>query len=37
MLRALARRGSASLLGTDSLEDDEVELWLEIPRSGISV
>jgi hypothetical protein len=25
--------GSASLLGTDSLEDDEVELWLEIPRS----
>jgi hypothetical protein len=28
--------GSASLLGTDSLEDDEVELWLEIPRSGIA-
>jgi len=28
--------GSASMLGTDSLEDDEVELWLEIPRSGIS-
>jgi len=28
--------GSASLLGTDSLEDDEVELWLEIPRIGIS-
>lgn len=26
--------GSASLLGTDSLEDDEVELWLEIPRSA---
>jgi hypothetical protein len=26
--------GSASLLGTDSLEDDEVELWLEIPRTG---
>jgi len=25
--------GSASLLGHDSLEDDEVELWLEIPRS----
>jgi hypothetical protein len=25
--------GSASLLGTDSLEDDEVELWLEIPRT----
>ncbi len=24
--------GSASLLGHDSLEDDEVELWLEIPR-----
>jgi hypothetical protein len=23
--------GSASLLG-DSLDDDEVELWLEIPR-----
>jgi hypothetical protein len=27
--------GSASLLG-DSLDDDEVELWLEIPRAGIS-
>jgi hypothetical protein len=26
--------GSASLLGTDSLEDDEVELWLEIPRKA---
>ncbi|HWM35376.1 MAG TPA: hypothetical protein VNR36_14205 [Pseudolysinimonas sp.] len=26
--------GSASLLGMDSLEDDEVELWLEIPRSA---
>lgn len=26
--------GSASLLGHDSLEDDEVELWLEIPRSA---
>ena len=26
--------GSASLLGTDSLEDDEVELWLEIPREA---
>ena len=25
--------GSASLLGTDSLEDDEVALWLEIPRT----
>ncbi|MFC5503435.1 hypothetical protein ACFPJ4_14395 [Lysinimonas soli] len=25
--------GSASLLGRDSLEDDEVELWLEIPRT----
>jgi hypothetical protein len=24
--------GSASLLGHDSLEDEEVELWLEIPR-----
>jgi hypothetical protein len=24
--------GSASLLAQDSLEDDEVELWLEIPR-----
>lgn len=24
--------GSASLLGHDSLEDDSVELWLEIPR-----
>lgn len=28
--------GQASLLGHDSLEDDEVELWLEIPRVGIS-
>lgn len=27
--------GSASLLGAD-LDDDEVELWLEIPRSGIA-
>ena len=26
--------GSASMLGTDSLEDDEVELWLEIPRNA---
>lgn len=28
--------GHASLLGHDSLEDDEVELWLEIPRSGVT-
>lgn len=26
--------GSASLLGHDSLEDEEVELWLEIPRTA---
>ena len=25
--------GSASDLGQESLEDDEVDLWLEIPRS----
>ena len=26
--------GSASALGQESLEDDEVDLWLEIPRSA---
>ncbi|MBX3194015.1 MAG: hypothetical protein KF727_02800 [Microbacteriaceae bacterium] len=26
--------GSASMLGAESLEEDEVELWLEIPRSA---
>ncbi len=29
--------GGAALLGHDEQDDDEVELWLEIPRSGTRV
>ncbi len=34
-LRSLADRESVAL-GQDSLEDDEVDLWLEIPRSPVT-